>query len=432
MISNSFFTRLNLCVCACVLSFQTIAQTPWAINGSNVQLAPSPSANNVLIDGTQIERPNTANGNLNPLFRSISKGASGYYESLNSLNAEFRTNWHGTGTSYYSLRINDFYSYPAAGSHQDLINGISSNGTTETRVFSISTDGALILGYNSSNSSRMLTVYGTSYFNKNIIIGASNGSASEILKVNGGIASFYPTSGSPIEAFNLDVNSFLTSANANQSHYFRVRDLGNSSTPFIIKGNGNIGLNVANPAFKLDVNGVINNGASDFCLGRYDNRNTNPGVANTDRALVHLGDTPTNQDWLVINFANDFHSGVQVHSKMGIQTNKIPAGFNLAVSGGIITEKIQVALLPNWPDYVFSKNYQLKNLSEVESFIKEHSRLPNIPSAEEVSTGGIDLGEMNVKLLEKIEELTLYMIELNHEVEKLKAENKVLHNYIIK
>ena len=75
------------------------------------------------------------------------------------------------------------------------------------------------------------------------------------------------------------------------------------------------------------------------------------------------------------------------------------------------------------PDYVFADNYNLKSLGEVEAFIKSNSHLPNIPNAAEIESNGQDVGTMQLKLLEKIEELTLYTIEQEKEIEALKQKN---------
>lgn len=77
--------------------------------------------------------------------------------------------------------------------------------------------------------------------------------------------------------------------------------------------------------------------------------------------------------------------------------------------------------LNNWSDYVFLPSYNLKPLQEVELYIKKHGHLENIPSEEEVLKKGIDLGEMNRLLLEKVEELTLYTIELNKKIGVLES-----------
>ncbi len=75
-----------------------------------------------------------------------------------------------------------------------------------------------------------------------------------------------------------------------------------------------------------------------------------------------------------------------------------------------------------WPDYVFDKEYVLMPLNEVEAFIQANGHLPNVPSAEEVVVDGQDLGEMNRILLEKIEELTLHMIEQQKQIDALRVE----------
>lgn len=84
--------------------------------------------------------------------------------------------------------------------------------------------------------------------------------------------------------------------------------------------------------------------------------------------------------------------------------------FKLSVAGKIHAAEIQVDALP-WPDYVFTPSYNLRTLTEVENFINQNNHLPDVPSETQVKEEGISLGEMNAILLQKIEELTLYMIE---------------------
>lgn len=107
---------------------------------------------------------------------------------------------------------------------------------------------------------------------------------------------------------------------------------------------------------------------------------------------------------------------------VGIGTNDAK-GYKLAVAGNVIAEEVKVKLRANWPDYVFTKEYKLPTLQETEQHIKEKGHLPGIPSAEEVRNNGVDLGDMNAKLLQKIEELTLHLIEQQKQIEKLNQEN---------
>jgi len=106
--------------------------------------------------------------------------------------------------------------------------------------------------------------------------------------------------------------------------------------------------------------------------------------------------------------------------KVGIGTTNV-YDYKLAVAGKMIAEKIKVSMKESWPDYVFQDDYKLASLQEIEQYISRHKRLPGFPSAKEVAADGVDLGEMNRKLLEKVEELTLHIIEMKKEIEQLKT-----------
>ena len=106
-------------------------------------------------------------------------------------------------------------------------------------------------------------------------------------------------------------------------------------------------------------------------------------------------------------------------SNVGIGTTDTK-GYKLAVAGSVIAESLKVKNFASWPDFVFAEDYHLPSIPEVEAFIKEHNHLPGIPSETEVAKEGIDVGEMNKKLLQKVEELTLYLIEQNKQMDLLK------------
>ncbi|WP_264536577.1 hypothetical protein [Flavobacterium sp. N1736] len=101
----------------------------------------------------------------------------------------------------------------------------------------------------------------------------------------------------------------------------------------------------------------------------------------------------------------------------------------LDVNGTIHSKEVKVDML-NWSDFVFKKEYDLPTLEEVEKHIAKKGHLENIPSEKEVLENGINLGEMNAKLLQKIEEITLYMIEMKKDITILKQENKELKSEI--
>ena len=94
----------------------------------------------------------------------------------------------------------------------------------------------------------------------------------------------------------------------------------------------------------------------------------------------------------------------------------------LAVNGNIYAKKLKVTQ-NGWPDYVFHRQYSLPSLKEIEEFIQRNKHLPDVPSANEIEKNGLDVGNNQAVLLKKIEELTLYLIELSKKIDKLTEEN---------
>jgi hypothetical protein len=102
--------------------------------------------------------------------------------------------------------------------------------------------------------------------------------------------------------------------------------------------------------------------------------------------------------------------------------------YKLNVKGTIGCGEVIVEDVTDWPDFVFEDDYQLMSLKDLENYIKEYKHLPEIPTTAEVEENGISVGEMNAKLLQKVEELTLYTIQQQEIIEALKenleAQNK--------
>jgi len=90
----------------------------------------------------------------------------------------------------------------------------------------------------------------------------------------------------------------------------------------------------------------------------------------------------------------------------------------LAIAGEAIAERVVIKYKNDWPDFVFDKNYKTKSLDEIENFINNNGHLPDVPTANEVKENGIDVGKMNALLLQKIEELTLLMINQNKVIQE--------------
>jgi hypothetical protein len=141
---------------------------------------------------------------------------------------------------------------------------------------------------------------------------------------------------------------------------------------------------------------------------------------NNPQARLHIkssGASNASSALIINNSANTELLRVIDNGYVGIGT-ATPSSL-LAVNGTITTKKVK--LTPNgWSDYVFDKSYQLPSLQEVEKFITKNKHLPGIPSEAEVMKNGIEVGDTQSQLLKKIEELTLYAIQQQKEINALK------------
>ena len=108
---------------------------------------------------------------------------------------------------------------------------------------------------------------------------------------------------------------------------------------------------------------------------------------------------------------------------VGIGTAKMGQGYMLSVNGKARAREV-VVNLDTWSDFVFDDNYKMPSLFELEEIIKRDHHLPGVPSAQEVKDNGVSLGEMNKILLQKVEELTLYITEMNKRITLLEEQKQ--------
>lgn len=185
-----------------------------------------------------------------------------------------------------------------------------------------------------------------------------------------------------------------------------------------IDGNLSIGVDggaVTGTGNKITFNGVASN-TDEMSIYRF-NR-----AFNSSDLRVDIGDDyGSDGDRFLVGTTKWADSKFYVHmvvgadGKVGIGTETFGTE-RLAVNGNIRAKEIKVEA-SDWPDYVFQKDYKISSLSDLDRYIKSNQHLPGIPSAKEVEKNGIELGEMNKLLLQKIEELTVHLIEKDKTIE---------------
>jgi hypothetical protein len=192
---------------------------------------------------------------------------------------------------------------------------------------------------------------------------------------------------------------------------------------YFFKNDGSLGLGTQEPLAKLHIRGKDGENIDFLTTGRLKTTSNVGGLwigdtkyigaSGSGAVILYNGGAPR----LSVNEIGDVVIGE------GAAAN----GYKLSVRGKAIAEEVKVEVATNWPDYVFAPSYRLKPLAEVAAYIRTNQHLPGIPSAAEVkANGGVELGAMNAKLLEKVEELTLHAIEQKEQLQQEKADKEAL------
>ncbi|MCU0467392.1 MAG: hypothetical protein MUF58_02235 [Arcicella sp.] len=274
-----------------------------------------------------------------------------------------------------------------------LFSTIAGNGTKHDNVMAIVDDKVGIGTSTPTGKFEISASNGTAKFK----IGDASGNSTNHLSWNTGAAINVPDQGG-----------------ANPLIYFRKTDynnLNNFTDVFQVKSDGSI-----QAAGQVRGGDLVSLGTNSWIFHTNDDGRKSLNIA------PGLGASDGSAGW-------DFNKGLildntgelRVQGNLGVglaSTKGIPTGYKLAVGGDVIAERVVVKLQTNWPDCVFKTGYSLRSLSEVEAFVKTNSHLPDVPSEAEIKEKGIDVEQMNATLLKKVEELTLYLIEMKKENEK--------------
>ena len=320
------------------------------------------------------------------------------------------------------------------------------------------------LGSGSSSIWAPISAGSSSFYNTNagnVIIGANTDNGYKF-QVNGstflGTLALNGSGGNPIISGYTPAGTIMTIASIPNYGTLRlgggnqnaVEIYGHTSfvATFTNSGGGMVGIGTNNPTAQLHTTGAVrfaglsnNTGTATNVLTSDANGNvgytpiSNLGSASSSIwAPITTGSATeynTNTGNILIGSTTDNGSKLQVtgtgyfSGNVGIGTTA-PGPYQLAVEGIIGARKVKVTQANPWADYVFDSTYQLSPLPELEKFIQTNKHLPGVPSTKEVAKDGLDLGDNQALLLKKIEELTLYVIDLNKKVETLNKENEEL------
>lgn len=354
----------------------------------------------------------TPNGNMRIRFGYLDQGGGQYWGRIGFLG---NTNWSlGTASGGHSFSIGRHY------------------GGTD---LSIDNDGKVGIGIASPSSN--LHVYGTRSI-ATIEATPTGDHASVVIKAagnnGGGAPSVYfkrgdinygaifverGTGGGNAPMFSGTENTdFVIGTTAEVPIKFGT----NGNAKMVLATDGKLGAGSLSPLTALHIDGKVPGGEAASITNTPNGIFTMSTYATGLIASMGLeANVPSQYFWLQPRYVNQsvFYNTVLNPNGGSVGIGTTTPSEKLSVNGNIRAKKILVSQ-SGWPDYVFDDTYRLRPLSELSAYIQQNKHLPEIPSASEVATKGISVGDNQALLLKKIEELTLYILDLQKQIDQLK------------
>ena len=391
--TNRFFSVYGLIACLVIITMSSLPT--WGQNNTSL------NTNNIPINGTNSValgfdalKVNTGSANIGIGYRALFSSTTGINNTAIGEEA-LRSNTIGhsnTANGRFALYLNTTGSNNTAIGLSALQNNTGSFNTA---------NGVNALYSNTTGSSN--TANGGSALYRNTT--GNNNSA------NGNTALYSNTSGINNTANGVNALAFNTTGTNNAANGMYALETNTTGSNNTASGQGALGVNTTGGS-----NTALGEGAGSSSLGSGNIYiGSKAGAIETGSNKLYMGND-ANQTILY----GDISTGQVLFGKPDATGYSFNGTRTLNVLGGILADSIRVSLSGEWADYVFTEDYQLLAPEALKAYIKTHKHLPGIPTQQQVKKEGIHLAEMNTKLLEKIEELTLYMLNQQEEISTLK------------
>ncbi|MCK9616483.1 MAG: hypothetical protein M0R21_01450 [Lentimicrobiaceae bacterium] len=390
------------------LDVNGIAKVNSLFSVGNVQIGSSESDGNMDIFGMLNVSKNAAIGNKTVPANIDIWGITNCYNNINIgteeknsiLNLYGTQNIHGVTNCFSVLNVGT----TEINSTLNLYGPQNTYG--QTTCF-----GDVQMGTSQANST--LTLYGSQIVNGSLLVSslASSEGNKMIISDSQGLLSLQDI---PVGAD--DLGSHIATRNIRMNGFYLSGDGDNEG--IFVNAQGKVGIGTSNPAARLEIR--TSGQENKVLMYASSNNQARLWVAN-DISAYSIGIGSDGKGHIFTNLNSPSAIMTFSDGNVGIGITPLAGTHKLYVAGGITTEEVKVKLSSDWGDFVFEDSYKLASLKEVEIFIKKNKHLPDIPSAKEVSDNGIELAQMNNLLLQKVEELTLYIIEQDKRIKQLEG-----------
>ncbi len=374
--------------------------------GNSIFIGENAGLNDDLSDNNNVFLGHDAGKNNTSGYKNVAIGSDALFSSI-----------HGN----HNIAIGSSTLYNLTNGVQNVSIGYESSKENTMGHYNTSI-GSYSMHKNTTGENNVVLGYGAGYYidggDNNVMIGYRAGRGGSENAKSGNVFVGYEA------GYNEEGDNKLYIQNSSSSDPLIYGDFDLSSLGFM----GDVGIGTKTPMVELQVHSIANSLSSLYITPKV--------VGSGDSSMILLAEDHNatyGMYWMYDGAGNEMelwgkssatyngpHLLVKRDNGDVAIGSEFASGYKLSVDGKVICEELRVNLLADWPDYVFSNDYNLMPILDVETYINEKGHLPNIPAASEIEKSGLEVGETQRLMMEKIEELTLYIIEQQKQIDELK------------